>query len=180
MLDEIDNNFQSFGRSSKSSTEESYGIHRGQGGVALFWRKDMSGTSRIDTVRHDRICGIRIPREDGSAFAILSVYLPASGSNDSLTVTLDELEGILESLGEDTIPIICGDFNGNMDKLGGDRGSGDATKAGRSVKTFMDNQGMCAANMLQLASGSTFTFECHNGRSTIDYVMIQVWSTITK
>ena len=57
VLDEIDSNFQCFGRASKGAPAESYGLHRGQGGVAIFWRNDFKGVSTMDTVRHHRICG---------------------------------------------------------------------------------------------------------------------------
>ena len=121
MLDEISDRFNSVGRSSAASSEETYGLRRGQGGVALFSRKDLAGVSRIDTIRHNRICGIRIQKEGGAAMAILSVYLPAFGSKDNLSVSLDELEGIIESLGDEISIFVCGDFNGDMGAKGGPR-----------------------------------------------------------
>ena len=39
MLDEVDNDFNWHGVSSKHSSEEVYGIKRGQGGVAIFGGK---------------------------------------------------------------------------------------------------------------------------------------------
>ena len=172
ILNEIDDNFECMGRASRASSEDKFGTHRGQGGVAILWRKDLKGTSRIETIKHDRICGLRIQTHNNISIAILSVYMPANGSRDNLSVSLDELEGVIGSLGDSVIPIVCGDFNGNMGTLGGKKGTGTPTKAGKYVKRFMDNQNMIAVNMLNIATGSINTFECHNGKSIIDYFMI--------
>ena len=163
MLDEISDDFYSMGWSSASSTEETYGLRRGQGGVALLWKKDLTGVSRIDTIRHDRVCGIRVQNNDGTALAILSVYMPARGSRDNLAVSLEELEGIVESIGEGVTPIICGDFNGDIGSNGVSRGHSMPTKAGSMVLGFMRRQQLIALNMMQEAVGSVNTFECHNG-----------------
>ena len=156
---------------SRMSSEESYGLRRGQGGVAIFWKKSMVGVSVIKTINHDRICGIRVEC-NGSVIILLSVYMPASGSRDSLTVTLDELEAALDSLEEGACPIICGDFNGNVGSEGGVRGYGVPTKAGKYVINFMRNQNLIAANLTSVAKGQVNTYYGHNGNSLIDYIMV--------
>ena len=98
--------------------------------------------------------------------------MPASGFRDNIAVSLDELEGVLESLDDDTTPIICGDFNGNIGKAGGPRGYGEATRAGKYVSNFMDRQNLIAVNLMDTATGVVDTFNCHNGKSVIDYIMI--------
>ena len=171
-LDEISDKFHYIGRASTASSEETYGLFRGQGGVALFWKKDLVGASRIDTIKHDRICGIRIQNADGTAIAIFSVYMPARGSRDNLHVSLDELEGIIESIGEGVFPIVSGDFNGNVGSEGGVRGLGPPTRAGKVVLEFMGRQRLVAVNLMGTTTGSVNTFEGHNGKSTLDYVMV--------
>ena len=121
---ELSNDCNFCARASKESSEEKYGKHRGQGGVAIIWRKSLKGVSSIETIKHDRVCGIRVKMADGAVLVFLSVYLPAAGSKTCLNVTLNELEGIIEALEEDAIPIICGDFNGHMGARGGPRGIG--------------------------------------------------------
>ena len=172
LLNEASDEFHSFGRSSRVSFEESYGLRRGQGGVAIFWRKSLKGVSKIETVLHDRICGIRMECGDGSVIILLSVYMPASGSRDNLSVTLDELDAIIDSLEEGAIPIIGGDFNGNMGKKGGPRAVNVPTKAGIAVYEFSKRQNLVASNLLKSATGQVETYMGHNGSSLIDYIFI--------
>ena len=171
-LDEVCNDFYNFGKSSRVSSEESFGLRRGQGGVAIFWRKTLRGVSAIKTLSHDRICGIRMECEGGTVLVFLSVYMPASGSRDNLAVTLDELEAIIDGLEAGAIRVVCGDFNGNMGSAGGKRGTGPPTKAGRTVLNFMNNLDLTAINLRSSATGHIATYEGHNGRSVIDYIMI--------
>ena len=107
MLNEISNTFEYHARASKSSPEDVYGIKRGQGGVAIIWHKKLKGVSVIETMKHDRFCGIRMEGPNGSVFVFIAVYLPASGSRDSLSVTLDELSSYIEGLDDNAIPIVA-------------------------------------------------------------------------
>ena len=110
--------------------------------------------SIIETMKHDRFCGIRMEGPNGSVFVFISVYLPVSGSRDSLSVTLDELSSYIEGLDDNVIPIVAGDFNGDMGEQGGPRGVGRPTKAGLTVLNFMEEHHFVATNMLDKASGS--------------------------
>ena len=104
--------------------------------------------------------------------AIFSVYMPASGAKDNLCVSLVELESIIEGLGDEVIPIVCGDFNGDIGSKGGIRVCKPPTKAGVHVLNFMKRQSLTAINMTNIATGNINTFECHNGKSTLDYIMV--------
>ena len=170
-LNEISNEFLNFGRAGKSSTERNFGLKRGQGGVAIFQRKNLSGVSIIENILHDRICGLRIQDAKGSSIVIFSVYMPAVGGHDDLAGTLDDLSSFIDNLDEDAVPIVCGDFNGDMGRSGGSRGVGDPTRAGCLVADFMRKHDMLATNMLELGKGPLYTFESHNGSSCIDYIM---------
>ena len=83
-LSELSSDFNFCARASSESSEEFYGLRRGKGGVAILWRKCLTGVSSIENIKHDRICGIRVQTAEGTIMAVLSVYLPASGSNTSL------------------------------------------------------------------------------------------------
>ena len=171
-LDDISKDFLNFSRASKSSTENNFGLKRGQGGVAIMWRKELSGVSVIDNILHDRICGLRIQDARGTTLVILSVYMPAVGAHDDLSDVLDDVSNIIDNLDEDVVPILCGDFNGDMGNMGGPRGLDPPTRAGRLVADFMYKHNMIATNMLDVCEGPIHTFESHNGSSCIDYVMI--------
>ena len=174
LLEEVSKDFYCFGKASRMSSEESFGLRRGQGGVAIFWRKSMLGVSILKTINHDRICGIRVEC-DGCVIIILSVYMPTNGSRDSLSVTLDELEAILDSFEESKCTIIGGDFNGNIGQEGGVRGLGMPTSAGKNVVRFMKNQNLIAANLTPIAKRQINTYYGHNGSSLIDYIMVPAY-----
>ena len=172
LLSEVSNDFNCFGRASSRSSEESFGLRRGQGGVAIFWKKGLKGISVIETMVHSRICGIRMEREDNSALVFISVYMPAAGSRDNLSVTLDELGAFLEELGEGVVPIVGGDFNGNMGIRGGPRANNAPTKAGIAVHEFAKSQNLIATNLMRIATGQVDTYVGHNGSSLIDYIFV--------
>ena len=83
-----------------------------------------------------------------------------------------ELSCILETLDEESVNIIAGYFNGDIGIEGGPRGSKPATTAGRNVLNFINKYEYIAANLLEGATGSVDTFTCHNGSSTIDFIMV--------
>ena len=171
-LKEVDNDFNCLGRASKAATEAFYGVRRGSGGVAIYWRKNISGVSPLLNVNHDRVCGIRLQTTNNCIMYVLSVYLPAAGSPEDLSSVLDELSGIIESLDEGSTCIVTGDFNGDIGTQGGPRSSRQASRAGLSVLKFMNKYDYVAANLADIAHGAVDTFTCHNGSSTIDYAMV--------
>ena len=171
-LNEVSSEFYTCARASRRSSEENFGLRRGQGGVAIFWRKNLRGITVIETIKHDRICGIRMEGMDNTIFIFLSVYMPASGSRDNFTVTIDELEAIIDNLEEGAVPIVCGDFNGSIGRKGGPRGIGAPNRAGVSIHNFMLRQNLIAANLTGSATGQLNTYEGHNGSSLIDYIMV--------
>ena len=102
-LDEISDDFLNFGRANRASTEAEFGLKRGQGGVAIFWREELSGVSVIENITHDRICGLRIQDAKGATVVILSVYIPAVGAHDDLSGILDDVSNIINNLDEDVV-----------------------------------------------------------------------------
>ena len=172
MLDEVSSDFCWHARASKHASEERYGRYRGQGGVAIFWDKELKGVSPIENLLHDRICGIRVEVGDGSVMVLLSVYMPASSSDDSLQVTIDELAGIVDSLEDNTTVIICGDLNGDIGSAGGPRHKRAPTKAGKVILNFMREYNLTSANLMSLSSGPVDTYYGHNGSSSIDHILI--------
>ena len=171
-LNEISKEFTCFGRASKMASEETFGIRRGLGGVAICWRSSLSGVTPLLNVNHDRICGIRMQTESNNILNILSVYMPSAGSPEDLNITLDELSGIVESFEDGAINIIIGDLNGDIGHLGGPRSVRIPTRAGQSVMDFINKYELTAINLQEYSTGSVDTFKCHNGSSTIDYVLI--------
>ena len=113
---------------------------------------------------------MRVQDARGSTYVVLSVYMPAVVARDDLAAILDDQSGIIYNLEDDTV--ICGDFNGDMGQVGGFRGAGVTTQAGKFVAEFLTKHSMVAVNLLELAKGPVHTFESHIGSSCIDYILI--------
>ena len=174
VLSELTQDFNVIGRASKQSDSSDYGYKRGQGGVALFWRKSLCGVTPITSLVHDRICGIRLQSSLGNTLNILSVYMPAPGSKDDFDAVLDELAEVVESMEVGSLTMICGDFNGDVGHLGGTRSTRKPSHIGRKLMKFFNEYSLYLCNMGNIASGPLNTFNGGVGSSTIDYCAVPV------
>ena len=134
----------------------------------IFWRKSLGGISKVTDIVHDRVCVIRVQSDSGKVMNFLSVYLPAAGSDDDFPACLDELSEILESREDDSVSVVCGDFNGDMGMLGGPRVGNKPTRQGRLVANLLRKHDMFAANLQMESHSPVYTFEGCNGTSFID------------
>ena len=101
VLDSINKDFCTFGSASRDLSNEDFGKIRGQGGVAIMWRKNLPGVCPLNDLTNDRICGIRMQNASGRTTIILSVYLPSPSSHsNTLDEVVDDLQEIVESKGE--------------------------------------------------------------------------------
>ena len=159
-------------RSSKKSSAEAFGLRRGQGGVAIIWKKAMASVTPIDCIQHERICGVRLQNTCGQIVNILSVYLPARGCDGDLDECLDELGSIIEDMEEGSYTIVCGDLNGDIGSLGGPRSLKQPDNRGRQVFKFIEGYNMVAVNLQAFSSGPLNTFYGPNGESCLDYLLV--------
>ena len=171
VLDDVSLTHFYFARSSGYSSSETYGSCRGQGGVAIFWKKDLAGVSVISSIIHDRICGVKIHLSTGYVISILSVYLPAVDSEDSFHGCLDDLSTIVDSLSYESRVIVVGDFNADMGRSGGPRRSKTLSKRGLLLYDFLKRHRMCASNMMDYTTGPVFTYVGPMSTSTLDYIL---------
>ena len=172
ILNDIVNSHYVFARASKASSDEAYGSKRGQGGVAIFWWKDIPGFTRVCNVIHDRACMVRYQPKDGEIYFFISVYLPSQGSEEDLETVLDEISEIVESREANSHIILLGDFNGDIGVQGGPRGRRAPSRRGRYILRFFNRYGFTAINRQMDSLGPIDTFFSHNGNSTIDYIVI--------
>ena len=93
-------------RSSKAASADNYGTRRGQGGVAILWRKSLKGISEIKEIMSDRMCGIRMQTAEGGVVNIIAVYMPSAGSCEDYSIVLDELAEIVASRETGSISIV--------------------------------------------------------------------------
>ena len=111
-----------FARASNLASAENYGNGRGQGGIPLFWDKNLKGISTVSDIILDRASAIRMQTSNGGIVYFISVYLPAMGSSESLDSALDNITELVESREEGANVIIMGDFNGDVGASGGPMG----------------------------------------------------------
>ena len=172
VLTEISQDFNVIARASRHADASVYGYKRGQGGVALLWRKTLGGASPITSLTHDRICGIRLQCTYGRILNVLSVYMPAPGSDDNFDEILDDLAEIVESMETGSLTMICGDFNGDVGHLGGNKSTRKPTTVGRKLMKFFKEYSLILCNMEDSSKGPLNTFRGGVGASTIDYVAV--------
>ena len=132
-IQEVGDNFFFCGKASKFSSADNYGTKRGQGGVAILWRKHLDGVSEMKDIIHDRICGIRIRSKGGPVVSLLAVYLPAAGCPEDFNTTMDDLLEIIETREDSLSCIIGGDFNADLGNCIGSRGVRPPTTRGTTL-----------------------------------------------
>ena len=172
ILNSISDDFSVVARSSKHSDASTFGYGRGQGGVALLWRKSIKGVSPINDLVHDRICGVRYQTPTGRTLMIYSVYLPSPGSCDDYNSVLDDIAGLLVDNDDGTLSIVCSDWNADLGHTGGPKSNRAPTLLGRTTAKFFREFSLFASNMTRETKGPLNTFRGGVGSSTIDYVAL--------
>ena len=157
---------------SKFASADNYGTKRGQGGVAIIWKKTIGGISKIDSLIHDRICGLRLQTRCNRVLNIFSVYLPSQGSPECYSACLDDLCEVMDTCETGSSSIVCGDMNGDMGALGGPRGNGIANRNGKYLVEFVDQYNLKSANLSNMSSGSVGTYFGPYGSTTIDHILV--------
>ena len=174
VLNNISNDFHVIARASKHADASVYGYSRGQGGVALFWKKSIQGVSPITNLVHDRVCGVRYQSPSGDIFRIFSVYMPSPGSSDDYQSTLDDIAGFISDDEDNSLALLCGDWNSDLGFLGGPKSNRAPTNLGKKTAKFFKEFSLFAANMLKESKGPVNTFNGGMGSSTLDYLALPV------
>ena len=159
-------------RSSRFAAAENYGTRRGQGGVAILWKRSLQGASEIKEIISDRICGLRLQTSRGGILNIISVYMPSAGSPEDYATVLDELDEILSSREKGSISIVGGDVNGDFGNIEGSRGKRAPSKQGLLLYGLLKNYNLFACNLDDIVEGPVDTHQGPTGSSAIDYMMV--------
>ena len=135
---------------------------RPSGGVAIFWRANLS-PSLVPIFVDDSIIGIAIETDRGKIL-MLNVYLPCdlqtSNSIDKYKQSLATLEVIIREQNINQV-VLVGDFNADPSK-------------GRFWKLLQDfNQSMCLVALDEQFPDGTFTYLCPSKSSTswLDHIV---------
>ena len=165
-LNSLDSNFDVFATSS-SLNSDSTRWKRGQGGVALFWRKTIKVKKLTAT---DRMIAIKIKCDSGREIVVCSVYLPSTNrSMAEFRQTLSALKLLcLKEKGDNNL-IILGDFNAHIT---GERAIDRGNTRGRLVKDVLSALDLTAVNLISNCKGPKHTYESSDSFSLIDYICV--------
>ena len=145
---------------------------RGYSGVAICWKRRMSGFVEKIDIACDRIVGIRLFLPNGNPLLIFSVYLPSSSHSDyDYMEYLDQLWSLCDlHLNKGPCCFVV-DFNAALGKQGGPRGCGVVNAGGRKLIEFLDYFNLVAINLFELTEGPLHSYMSDDERhkSIIDY-----------
>ena len=125
----------------------------------------------MSDIINDRMCGIRLQTYNNLVINIVSIYLPAQGSPESLPACIEDLCELIESRESGSMTIVCGDANCDMGHLGGKRGKSKPTIRGKKFYEFTISHNLVAVNLQPLAEGPVQTYVGPTGTTTIDYIL---------
>ena len=77
----------------------------------------------------------------------------------------------MEYLSEESIVLVCGDFNADVGSGGGPRGPRLPTKRGSLLLDFIIRHDFCVTNLMDSATGPADTFVGPLSSSTLDYIL---------
>ena len=135
---------------------------RGQGGVALLWRKSINASVEVIDLDEDRIIGIKLNFKDSLPLFIFSVYLPPVNYDlDSFIQYIELLTDIFNTFS----------VMGNVIFM-----SYTGTRSTRAdyFQRLTDLHDLVAVNDKHCSSVQRYTFEsfCGRNRSVIDYIFM--------
>lgn len=165
-LDTLDFNFECFAKSSNLNDLNTR-WRRGQGGVAILWRKIV--LCQIFTFKSDRVIGIKLKGDFG--LVICSVYFPSSNrSLSEFKETLQQLEQFCyQQKVNGEYVVMMGDFNAHLTVL---RSNQTMNARGRLLQGMVSRLKLCALHTSELCTGPINTYVSTCGTSVVDYIIV--------
>ena len=157
---------------------------RGQGGVAIAWRKSLNHLiCKLPHISH-RIVGIQLLTASRPT-CLLSVYLPTrSGATDEFKEALDLLDATLGLYGLDNEVYILGDLNADLGTEGGPQAYTPANEHSPILLRYLRRWKYLSYYLHLSPSQPTHTYEseAHGTLSTIDHFLglLHMLSSISK
>jgi len=175
-LDNILHSHRGFGRADERLERHTLGPwKRGQGGVALLWRKSLDYAVHKLEAGNDRVIGIRLRLVGGQKLFIFAVYLPHAGEKvDEYRQHVDMLRDLYRKYENEGTVIFMGDFNADVGEQGGPRGKGSPSRNGSELAEILSELEMTSLNLSHICTGPVETFETKNtkNKSTIDHIIV--------
>lgn len=169
-LQSISNHY-SFTAVYDSRLNSSSDLHRGCGGVAILWKKNLNAAP-FHHLQSDRLCAIKIPLPNSTILSIFGVYMPsADQTQETYRSYLDVLSSSLSELPPDSPLLIAGDLNCHLGHLGGPRSTDTPNSRGHLWKELIDRHSFFVPSLCDLASGPVYTYQSGSFTTTVDYVV---------
>ena len=173
-LDELHPSFSGFGCADSRLLETTHDKSRGCGGVGILWKKSLDAFP-ISAVESDRICGIRLKKDNETWLSIIGVYLPCADLGlDYYRDTLIELEKVVSDSANLGPVVIAGDFNAHLGRMWGPRTPDTANSQGVLLGEMLNRCDLYAASLSSTVCGPEHTFHSGDRFTTIDYILTDV------
>ena len=174
-LSQINEQYESYGKSCNRLSNDNLYHARGYGGIAILWNKSLSNNiQKCSELGDDRICVIKLTHDGSLPLFIVGVYLP---QRECVISTFDEylyhLEYITEMCKSEGDVLICGDFNCHFGHEYGHRSWGKTTVNAAKLKGVVDRQSLSIMDLSSLCTGPKYTFNVEGvGTSYIDHCLV--------
>ena len=177
-LENIHPEFKSFSRSDnrlKANFEDRI-RHTGFGGMAILYRKSLC-VNPLLSVGSDRVLGIEVICNDKLKYFVFGALLPSTNFPiASYYETIEELKDLFDIFCKEGIPILAGDFNGQLSSLLSSKTNCLTTNTrGTILEKFLTDRHLVSVNSQSICEGPDFTFFSIDGKSKslIDHVLLQ-------
>ena len=172
-LNSIHSDYDTFGKSSNDLDSCNQHVKPGHCGIALLWRKCLSGRIRVVECRSDRICVIEIMKACGmiSVF-VIGLYLPHQTCKISdFNECIVELSTIITESSAKGEVIVIGDMNCHFGEEVGNRFWGQTTRNAKCLLNVVNANDMVIIDGdNNMCSGPKYTYTVHSiGKTYIDH-----------
>ena len=159
LLNNIHPDFHAWGIASPNEEDETYcapRFHKGHGGVAIFWGKNLYQVQKLKQLANHHCVGITLDNNT----SVFSVYLPSrSGCTYNFKESLDMLQVIKENLDPSGIVIFAGDLNADPGTHGGPLSTTPVNEQGCFLARYIQSWGFTSAHLHLSDTPSSHTFE---------------------
>ena len=173
-LKDINNDFDSLSKASRTLNDQNLNNIQGNGGCAILWHKKLANHIRpLPEVGSDRICVIELTTENRDKLYILSVYLPYQGCRIAdFREEFEILRGIFDEYYHKGSFCIIGDWNCQFSQIYGARGSSSTYTNAKELFTILSQYNLDVIDIGPTGRGPLYTFHRGESKTYIDHCAI--------
>jgi exonuclease III len=176
-LNDINYNYDVYGKACNLLDNNCVYTGKGFGGVAILWKKSLSNNiQRCLNLGDDRICVIKLCVDNNIPLYIIGVYLP---QRDCTIALFDDylynLEYVVERCQQDGNVVVTGDFNCHFGAECGPRGWGKTTSNANKLRLLCERRSLSIADLQSIGTGPAYSFHVDRvGTSYIDHCLVSL------